>query len=329
MIFAHSEIDRIAASGVTTAVFPFRSSMRPDRLVRQILSIRSRIREFRPDVVHAHFGTITAFATVIAADIPVIITFRGSDLNPSPSDGWIRNGVQNLLSNIAAKFADGVILVSRQLRSRLWFDHPNAHVIPTGVDLDAFKPSSRIEARERLGWRFDDPVVLFNAGVNPEVKRLDLAEQAAGLLRQRVPKVRMHVLHGRTPHHELPFYMNAADCLLVTSDFEGSPDIVKEALASNLPIVSVDVGDVRERTSGVSGVEIVARDPQAIATALERIISSASRSDGRGKIGELDSNRIRDAVIQVYKEIVDARQAKNLFNTEVTEGAPKTRKLRK
>ncbi len=304
MVFAHSEIDRIAASGVATAVIPFRSSIRPDLLVRQILSIRSRIREFRPDVVHAHFGTITAFATVLAADVPVIITFRGSDLNPSPSDGRIRNAVQNILSNTAAKSAKGVILVSRQLRSRLWFDHPNAHVIPTGVDLDAFKPSSRSEAREKLGWSFNDPVVLFNAGLSPQVKRLDLAEQAVGLLRQRIPTVRMHVLDGRTPHQKLPLYMNAADCLLVTSDFEGSPDIVKEALASNLPIVSVDVGDVKERTSGVSGVEIVARDPEAIASGAERIISSGNRSNGRDRIAELDSNRIRDEVIRVYAEIL-------------------------
>ncbi|MDP9178922.1 MAG: glycosyltransferase [Gemmatimonadota bacterium] len=304
MVFAHSEIDRIAATGVSTAVIPFRSSIRPDLLVRQILSIRSRIREFRPDIVHAHFGTMTAFATVLAANVPVIITFRGSDLNPSPCDGRIRNAVQNILSNTAAKSAKGVILVSRQLRARLWFDHPNAHVIPTGVDLDAFKPSSRSEAREKLGWSINDPVVLFNAGLSPEVKRLDLAEQAVGLLKQRVPTVRMHVLDGRTPHRELPFYMNAADCLLVTSDFEGSPDIVKEALASNLPIVSVDVGDVRERTSGVSGVEIVARDAQAIASAAERIIGSANRSNGREKIAELDSNRIRDAVIQVYEDIL-------------------------
>lgn len=311
MIFAHSEIDRIAASGVTTEVLSFRSSMRPDVLFNQIMSIRSRIRQFRPDIVHAHFGTITAFATVIAADVPVIITFRGSDLNPSPTDGWIRNGVQNVLSNTAAKFADGVIVVSRQLRSRLWFDHPNARVIPTGVDLTAFKPSGRIQAREQLGWSFDDPVVLFNAGVSPKVKRLDLAEKAVGLLRQRVPKVRMHVLRGRTPHHELPLYMNASDCLLVTSDFEGSPDIVKEALASNLPIVSVDVGDVKERTSGVTGVEIVARDPEAIAAAVERVINSGSRSDGREKIGELDSNKIRDAVITVYKEILEGGESRS------------------
>lgn len=308
MVFAHSEIERIAATGIETAVFQYRTSARPDRLFRQILAIRSRIRQLKPDVVHAHFGTITAFATVIAADVPVVITFRGSDLNPSPSDGLIRNAIQKLLSNTSARFARAVILVSRDLRARLWFDHPNARVIPTGVDLDLFKPGSRTAAREKLGWSLDERVVLFNAGASPRVKRLDLAEQSFELLRQRIPNVSMKVLRGVTPHDDLPLYMNAADCLLLTSDFEGSPDIVKEALACNLPIVSVDAGDVRERTSGVKGTAIVARDAKAIASETARILDLNERSNGRDKIGELDSGKIRDAVIEVYREILDARR---------------------
>jgi teichuronic acid biosynthesis glycosyltransferase TuaC len=307
MVFAHSEIERIADSGVVTAVYGFRSSTRPDRLAREVRSIRSRIQEFRPDIVHAHFGTITAFATVIASSVPVVITFRGSDLNPSPSDGRLRNLVQKTLSNTAARFADAVILVSSELRTRLWLDHPNAHVIPTGVDLELFRPTSRLEAREHLGWNFDDPVILFNAGLTPRVKRLDLAERSVDLLRQHIPGVRIHVLRGTTAHSDLPAYMNAADCLFVTSDFEGSPDIVKEALACDLPIVSVDVGDVRERTAEVDQVAIVERDPEAIAIAAERIIRSEKRSDGRDKIAELDSGTIRDAVIQVYQGILRRR----------------------
>lgn len=308
MVFAHSEIERIAATGIETVVVPYVTSARPDRLFRQVMAIRSRIRQFKPDVVHAHFGTITAFATVVAADVPVVITFRGSDLNPSPSDGLIRNAVQKLLSNTSARFAKAVILVSRDLRGRLWLDHPNARVIPTGVDLDLFTPASSTVAREKLGWSLDDRIVLFNAGTSPKVKRLDLAEQSLELLRQRMPKVSMMVLRGTTPHDALPLYMNAADCLLLTSDFEGSPDIVKEALACNLPIVSVDAGDVRERTSGVKGTAIVARDPEAIASETARILASNERSNGREKIGELDSGKIRDAVIQVYEEILDARR---------------------
>ena len=308
MVFAHSEIERIAATGIETAVFSYRTSARPDRLFRQIMTIRSRIRQFKPDVVHAHFGTITAFATVVAADVPVVITFRGSDLNPSPSDGLVRNAIQKLLSNTSARFAKAIILVSRDLQARLWLEHPNARVIPTGVDLDLFKPGSSTTAREKLGWSLDDRIILFNAGASPKVKRLDLAEQAVELVRKRIPKVSMKVLRGMTPHDALPLYMNAADCLLLTSDFEGSPDIIKEALACNLPIVSVDAGDVRERTSGVKGTAIVSRNPEAIASETARILTSNERSNGRDKISELDSGKIRDAVIQLYQDILEARR---------------------
>ena len=308
MVFAHSEIERIAATGIETAVFPLRTSARPDRLIQQIMAIRSRIRQFKPDVVHAHYGTVTAFATVVAADVPVVITFRGSDLNPSPSDGLIRNAIQKLLSNTSARFAKAVILVSPDLRDRLWLDHRNAHVIPTGVDLDLFRPIGRTAARQKLGWSLDNPVVLFNAGNSPRVKRLDLAEQSVELLRRRISNVSMNVLRGLTPHDTLPLYMNAADCLLLTSDFEGSPDIIKEALACNLPIVSVDAGDVKERTSGVKGTAIVARDAQAIASELTRTLLLNERSDGRDKISELDAGKIRDAVIKVYQDILGARR---------------------
>lgn len=307
MVFAHSEIQRIAAAGVVTDVIHFRSTARPDLLLRRIRAMRARIRQFEPDIVHAHFGTITAFATVIAASVPTVITFRGSDLNPAPSDGPFRNLVQKTLSNTAAVFADAVILVSRQLQSRLWVRHRNAHVIPTGIDLDVFHPLSRAEAREHLAWDFNDHVILFNAGLSPRVKRLDLAERSLEELRRSMPGVRMHVLDGTTPHDLLPLYMNAADCLFMTSDYEGSPDIIKEALASNLPIVSVDAGDVRERTAGVRGVAIVERDPRAIASAAHRILESAQRSNGREHVGALDSNFIRDAVIGVYRTLLERR----------------------
>jgi glycosyltransferase involved in cell wall biosynthesis len=251
---------------------------------------------------------MASFSTVLGADVPVVITFRGSDLNPSPTDGLIRNAIQKVLSNTSARFANAVILVSRGLESRLWLKHRNARVIPTGVDLDRFKPASRASAREALGWSLDDKVVLFNAGNSPRVKRLDLAEQSMEMVRQRIPGASMHVLRGTTPHETLPLYMNAADCLLLTSDFEGSPDIIKEALACNLPIVSVDVGDVMERTMGVNGTVIVPRDAAAIANELARILASNERSNGREKIAELDSGKIRDAVIQVYRNVLETRR---------------------
>ena len=168
--------------------------------------------------------------------------------------------------------------------------------------------SSRL-SRLALGWSPEEKIVLFNAGTSPRVKRLDLAEQSVELLRRRIPNVSLKVLRGLTPHDELPLHMNAADCLLLTSDFEGSPDIIKEALACNLPIVSVDVGDVKERTSGVKQTAIVARDPAAIANEIALILSSNERSNGREKISELDASKIRDAVIRVYTTILEEQRS--------------------
>jgi teichuronic acid biosynthesis glycosyltransferase TuaC len=306
MVFAHREIERIAASGITTDTFNLRTSLRPRILFQQLRTLRSRIRQFRPDIVHAHFGTITAFATVIASRAPVIITFRGSDLNPSPSDGWLRNAVQKILSNLASRRASAVILVSQDLKSRLWFQIPNSHVIPSGIDLDRFQPQTRAEARQQLGWDLDTPVILFNAGISPAVKRLDLAEQSLDFLHETIPEAHLHVLNGTTPHDRLPLYMNASDCLLLTSDFEGSPDIIKEALACNLPIVSVDAGDVIERTEGVAGTAIVSRDPRLLAKAIASCLKTGVRSDGRAKIAALDARIVRDAVVQVYRQTLHA-----------------------
>jgi teichuronic acid biosynthesis glycosyltransferase TuaC len=308
MVFAHAEIARIAKTGVVTDTFAFQTS--PRRFFQQVRAIRARIRSFRPDLVHAHFGTITGVAAVVASDKPVIVTFRGSDLNPSPSDGPLRNVLQKALSNTAAFFASAVILVSAQLRSRLWLKTSKARVIPTGVDMQLFFPIGRREARERLGWNHTGPVILFNAGVTPRVKRLDLAERSFDLLREELPQARLHILRGTTPHTDLPLYMNASDCLLVTSDFEGSPDIVKEALACDLPIVSVDVGDVKERTNGVAGASIVGRDPRLIAAAALEILHQGTRSSGRSKISELDANHIRDEVLAVYFDVLDRRREK-------------------
>lgn len=302
MVFAHAEIARVAGAGVVTDTFAFQTS--PRRFVRQIRAIRARIRSFRPDLLHAHFGTITALAAVVASNRPVVITFRGSDLNPSPSDGAFRNALQKILSNSAAFLARGIIVVSTQLRSRLWFQRSKARVIPTGVDLKLFAPIDRECAREKLGWNHTAPVILFNAGLTPRVKRLDLAQVSFDLVRRNLPEARLHVLRGTTPHNDLPLYMNACDCLLLTSDFEGSPDIIKEALACNLPIVSVDVGDVKERVEGVSGVSIVERNPGLIADAACKILNAGSRSSGRLKIAELDADRVRDAVIAVYHDVL-------------------------
>ncbi len=204
---------------------------------------------------------------------------------------------------MAASRAARIVCVSRQLRRRLWWRGKRAVVLASGVDAGAFRPEPRELARSKLGWDFDTAVVLFHAGRDVRVKRLDLAEAAMAIARIKVPDLRWKVLDGSTAPEEVPVLMNACDCLLVTSDFEGSPTVVQEALASNLPIVSVDVGDVPERLAGVGRTAIVARNAQALGDAIVSMVAMPGRSDGRRKIAEFSSSEIAARLEMIYREL--------------------------
>jgi glycosyltransferase involved in cell wall biosynthesis len=97
--------------------------------------------------------------------------------------------------------------------------------------------------------------------------------------------------------------MNAADCLLLTSDAEGSPTVVQEALATNLPVVSVDVGDVRERVRGIRHCLVTDRTPEALAAALTQVLTAGERSNGSTRSDEICSRRIADELTQVYRDL--------------------------
>lgn len=296
-IFAKRQVAILRDMGVPIAAFyiPSRQSLRV--LLRAWARFRQEVRAFRPDVVHAHYGTMVAFLCVVGTRRPIVVTYRGSDLNPSPSTPWLRSAAGRLLSQIAAARAARIVCVSPQLRRRLWWRRERATVIPNGVETSAFCPRPQCGARAELGWGSEERVVLFNGGMFPQVKRLDLAQAGVDVARTLCGAIRFHVLDGHTDAALVPTFMNAADCLVVTSDWEGSPDIVKEALACDLPIVSVDVGDVRERLEGVHPSRIVERDPEAIGRALAELLARRERSNGHEAMRELTMPRVARRVL--------------------------------
>ncbi len=280
MVFARRQTDVIESHDISVEKFFLGSRTSPLTLIREWLRLRQMIAKFNPDVLHCHYGTMTAFIGVCATSRPVVITYRGSDLNPVPSGNYLRTLFSHVLSQISALRASRIICVSRELVGRLLWRRDKATIIPTGVDTVMFKPMPQIEARALLNWDVKVPVVLFNAGCSPEVKRLDLAEQAVVEAKRSLPNIKFAVLRGDVPPDDIPLYHNAADVLLVTSDFEGSPTIVQEAAACGLPVVSVDVGDVPERLHSVIPSKIAPRDAVSLGSALLEVISLKRRSNG-------------------------------------------------
>lgn len=309
MVFARRDARSLAAQGIHVREFFLRSRTSPVRLAREFLRFRREAARFRPHVIHAQFGSATAmFAALAAGATPLVITYRGSDLNPSPGER-LRSAFARILSQAAALRAARIVCVSTRLRDRLWWRRSRATIAPSGVDIAAFRPFPREPARERLGWPLVDRVVLFNAGLSPRVKRVDLAGAAIAAARREIANLRFEVLDGSTAPDRMPELMNASDCLLVTSDQEGSPTVVQEALAVNLPIVSVDVGDVSERVAGVRHTRVVERDAEALGRAIVEMVRVPLRSDGVSKVNEFCSGKLAAQLIGIYREVAAKRAA--------------------
>lgn len=302
MIYVARQVASLEAAGVACQTFTVASRTSPRIIAREWRRLRRKIRAFQPHIVHAHYGTMTAFLAIVSTALPVIVTYRGSDLNPNRSRGWLREAVGTLLSQAAALRAARIICVSNQLKGKLWWRRERVSVIPCGVDTTAFYPRDLHEARRELGWGENERVVLFNAG-DPVCKRLDLARAAVQFAESLCGRIRFVVLDGNIAPDLVPSMMNAADCLLLTSDWEGSPNVVKEALACNLPVVSVDVGDVRERLERVRPSVIVPRDSCKIGKAISDILRQGQRSNGRESGSGLSSGAVSERIVSLYRTV--------------------------
>ena len=152
----------------------------------------------------------------------------------------------------------------------------------------------------------NDRLVLFVGNPQEARKRYQLAQQAVATLNQTLPA--KLILAWLTPHQNIPIFMSACDVLVFTSFQEGSPNVVKEALACNLPVVSVAVGDVPQRLRGISGCEVCDDDrPETIAAALERVLRRGQRIQGRETVQHLDERLTTAKLIDVYRSVLASR----------------------
>jgi teichuronic acid biosynthesis glycosyltransferase TuaC len=297
-IFVERQARSLQHLGITIEAFDIGRSHSPLALLRAWIELRRTIRAVKPDLLHAQYGTIVALLSVLSLH-PTIITFSGSDLLPGASISLARTYAGIFLSNVASLFARRVICVSEQLRKALWWRKRHVTVIPRGVDFELFSPGSQLEARQELGWQSRGPVVLIDGGRDWKNKGLDVAQAAMEIARGEMPALELEVLRN-VPPDDMPRWYRAADALICASRQEGSPNVVKEALACNLPVVGVDVGDVRERLAGVVPSEVVDRIPEAIAASVIRLIRKGERSNGRTHVEALSLAEVARRIADVY-----------------------------
>lgn len=116
-------------------------------------------------------------------------------------------------------------------------------------------------------------------------------------------------------HEDMPYYMNSTNMLVLASLKEGSLNVIKEAMACNLPIVTTDVGDIKELISGVQGCKIVERDKKAFARGISEILETFQRTEGRRAIEHLSLEHVTNKLINFYHQVVESKD--NLKKTTV------------
>lgn len=259
---------------------------------REMLVIPGVVKKRRYDIVHAHFGL--SLISLLLVHVPIIVTFHGSDLLVKPT---------KYVSRLLAPMASKVIVVSERLREALGY----GEVIPCGINVKDFNlPASHIEkSRSPMPGKLK---ILFPADPDRKIKDYGLFQAVCLELERRGNKVEQVQLVNIEREKVREVYWNC-DAMLLTSLSEGSPTVIKEAIASKLPFVSVDVGDVKEWTTSVDfGVVVPDRNPKAIADSLMELLARIKNRvllDNSKCLEKMDMENIARRIMCLYEELLE------------------------
>ncbi len=246
-------------------------------------------------IVHAHHA-ISGFVARLQFMCPVVVTYHGGEVQDHAS-AWLK-----IPGRCARHLFDWVIMVNRDEKELIFNNDSRVIVIPCGVDFDRFKPALQDVARTQLELPTEKPLILWAGEHWQPEKNLELLEDSLNLLKERRQEFELILVSGK-PHEVIPVYMNACDVLVLTSWSEGSPMVIKEAMACNLPIVSTDVGDVAEVIDGVEGCYLTEPNPGDMVDKLFNVLERKQRTNGRDKIGHLGSGPITHSIIKIYNKL--------------------------
>ena len=304
-IFVQRQVESLRALGLDVDVWVPSGRPRALGYLLGMLQVSRKVRRGAYDLIHAHY----ALSGVVARaqwHVPVVVSYMGSDVLSARGTGSVRGTVDPWIGRLLAAVVDAAIVKSDEMRGVLGRRRP-VYVIPNGVDFDVFRPTDRADARRQLGLAPDRRYVAFVSDPARMEKDFALAQAALGLAASRVPDVEMLVV-SKQPTERVVLALNAADALILTSRYEGSPNVVKEAMACNLPVVSVDVGDVRKIIGGTDGCFVCDHDPAELADRLVTVLARNERTDGRSAIRHLSLAAVAEQVASVYRGVLKPKK---------------------
>ena len=310
--FITEQGDALVAAGVEVKYFPIEGKGFRGYLKNRKTLLKS-IREYKPDLIHAHYG-LSGLLANLQRKIPVVTTYHGSDINDKKVYPFSRLNMMLSAYNIFVSKK----ITPRPLSFAIWrilspsgerqrknsfrdLRRVKQSLIPCGINTQLLIPGDRQKARKALGMESDKKYILFAGAFHIKVKNPVLAKAAVALL----PNVEFIELNGYS-REQVVLILHAVDVVLMTSFSEGSPQIIKEALACNCPVVSVPVGDVPSTIEDIPGCFITSYEPEDIAVKLQLALDFGRLTEGRKKIEALglDAESVAGRILEVYKEVL-------------------------
>jgi glycosyltransferase involved in cell wall biosynthesis len=305
--FVRTQVESLRHAGVDVEVLVLKGRFRKLIYPKGVFELRRRLEQGGIDIIHAHYS----YAGMVARTqwrVPVVVTYHGDDLLGTVMEGGKKTWSSGLIvaaGKMLARLADAAIVQSPEMASKV--KQANVFVIPHEVDFEVFKPAEREQARTALGMDHSRKYLLFAANPEVPVKRFSLAKAVADCLRARDQSIELLVVSKET-QERLALYMSACDALIFPSYQEGSPNVVKQAMACNLPIVATDVGDVRMTIGNTKGCHVCRPSIPVFASRLNEILTHRQRTTGRVAIRHLTAEAVSQKVIEVYESVMRNRQ---------------------
>jgi glycosyltransferase involved in cell wall biosynthesis len=308
-IFVKEQVESLRMLGLEIDVIFINGIKNRFNYLRGIFEFLRKVHQNQYSLIHAHH-TYCALIGKLYNRVPLLLTFHEGEINTEIGilERIRKYGVWKIpifsqrLKRWIGKKAEGIISVFPEGGPLL--GREDAFVIPCGIDLHLFKPIPLKRAKRKLNLPLNEKILLFSADPSRREKRYDIARDAYQIVKKKIPNLRLVHLSGIRRSH-LPLIMNSAELMILTSDFEASPMVIKEAMAVNLPILSVDAGDVADLIKNTKGCFISPRNPESLALKIEEIVANGfPRTNGRDKILHLDNENISRKILAVYKEMV-------------------------
>lgn len=290
--------------------------------VKAVGALKAKIREFKPDVVHAHYG-LSAITAELQGLVPVVTTFHNGETH----NWWV-----NLMSSLMSLRAKHVIYVAQHIRDMVYFKAKHYSIIPCGVPMDQCVVIDKAEARKKLGWDANKKYILFGGAFDNLRKNYALLKEAVDKLNLKLEilNLKESFLQDKKSHIEIVemrglsreqcvLRMNACDVFALPTKNEGSPQALKEAMACNCPIVATDVADIKHLLGDLPGHYVLPNkkgncawwkgdehSAEELAELLRQALAFEARTEGRKRIVELGytNELVAKQIIEIYNNIL-------------------------